>query len=300
MGVGICTATPTVVADVVANNGFHAGLSVGARYEGSAGPAEHFYWTSPGTIIATLVPSTDAPVITAQPQSVGVNAHDAASFSVTASGTIPLSYQWAFNGTNIPGATLSSLTIPNVVQTHLGTYLVVVTNGVGTVASSNAVLSMYPFIATPFAGAITYWGKPATFSIQAWGTSPLSYQWFMDGNLLQDATNATLTLSSVQATNAGMYSVIVSSPLGSVTNAPAQVVVNPAGVSLGLHPSLTVEGVVGYNYIIQSTTDLANTNAWATVTTLVLQQPIQLWLDTNTDITLPANPHRYYRVLPGQ
>jgi hypothetical protein len=242
-----------------------------------------------------------APVITAQPQSVVVNAYDPASFTVTASDISPLNYQWSLNGSNISGATSSILTIPNVVQTNLGTYAVVVTNALGAVTSSNAVLSMYPFLATPFGGLDTYWGYTNTLSVGAWGTGPLDYQWFDDGNAIDGATNQTLTLTGVQFTNAGLYSVVVTSPLGSVTNTPEQVVVNPAGVSFGgLYPSVIIQGVVGYNYVIQSTANLSDTNSWVTVTNLTLTQPIQLWIDSNTDASLPANPNRFYKVLPGQ
>ena len=84
----------------------------------------------------------------------------------------------------------------------------------------------------------------------------------------------------------------------SVTNPPpAQV---PAGVSLGLYPGVTISGGVGYAYQIQSNPDLTNTNGWTTVSTLVLTQPVQLWVDTNNNAALPGNPHRFYRVLPGQ
>ena len=253
--------------------------------------------TSP--VVATNVPS-GAASITNQPQSLVVNAYYAASFSVTATGTEPLSYQWSLNGTNISGATASSLTISNVVQDNLGAYAVVVTNAFGSATSSNAVLSMYPFIAVAFGGAVTYWGQVATFGVQAWGTGPLSYQWFQNGIALQNATNQTLTFGSIQATNAGLYSVVVSSALGSVTNTPEQVVVEPAGVSLGFCPALTINGVAGYSYIIQSSTNLADTNAWVTLTNLTLTQPVQLWVDTNVDATSPANSKYFYRVLPGQ
>lgn len=228
-----------------------------------------------------------------------VNAYDPASFSVTASGTMPLNYQWSLNGTNILGATSSSLTISNVSQSDLGAYAVVVTNEFGTVTSSNAMLSMYPFLAAPFGGVVTDWGKDATLSVQAWGTGPLSYQWFDNGAAILNATNQTLDLSSIQFTNAGLYSVVVSSPLGSVTNTPEQVVVNPAGVSIGIYPGVTVSGVVGYTYIIQSTSNLSNTNSWVTVATLTLEEPTQLWMDINNNASLPGNPQRFYRVLPG-
>jgi hypothetical protein len=237
--------------------------------------------------------------ITAQPQSLVVNAFDTATFSVAAAGAVPLSYQWSLNDTNIPGATSNSLTISNVVQTNLGTYALVVSDVFGSVISSNATLSMYPFLAGPFAGAVTYWGKGATLSVDAWGTG-LTYQWFDNGAAISGATNQTLDFPSIQLTNAGLYSVVVSSPLGSVTNTPELVVVEPAGVSLGLYPGVTINGVVGYSYIIQTTTDLSNTNAWVTLTNLTLTEPVQLWVDTNSDASLPANPHRFYQVLPGQ
>jgi hypothetical protein len=237
--------------------------------------------------------------ITSQPKPVTVDAWYNASFGVTAIGTMPLNYQWSFNGSNISNASASSLTISNVTQDNLGAYAVVVSNAFGTVASSNATLSMYPFIESPFTGAVTYWGKDATLSVQAWGTGPLSYQWFYNGVAILNGTNQNLELSSIQFTNAGLYSVVVSSPLGSsVTNTPAQVVVNPAGVSLGMYAGVTVSGVVGYTYCIQATSDLTKTNSWATVASLTLMQPIQLWVDISVNAS--TNPHRFYRVIPGE
>ncbi len=274
-------------ATVVVSNGMVVGITItdeGIGYTNT--PAVYIYF--PTSIIT-------------QPQSLLVNAYSNASFSVTAGGTEPLSYQWFFDGTNLPGATSSVLTISNVVQTNLGIYSVLITNVFGSVASSNATLSMYPFLAAPFAGLDTYWGYTNTLSVTAWGTGPLSYQWFDNGVAIDNATNSTLSFVGIQPTNGGLYSVVVTGPFGSVTNTPEQVVVNPAGVAFGgLYPSVIIQGVVGYNYLIQNTTNLSDTNSWVTVTNLTLTQPIQLWVDTNTDASLPANPLRFYRVLPGQ
>jgi hypothetical protein len=157
--------------------------------------------------------------ITAQPQSVTVNAGDTASFGVTASGgTAPLSYQWSINGTNIPEATSDSLTILNVAQTNLGTYAVIVEDVFGPITSSNATLSMYPFINTPFTGLLADWGTNVMLSVGAWGTGPLSYQWFDNGVAVLGATNQILDLTSIQFSNAGLYSVVISNQFGSVTN----------------------------------------------------------------------------------
>ena len=109
-----------------------------------------------------------------------------------------------------------------------------------------------------------------------------------------------LTFDGIQFTNAGLYTVVVSSALGSVTNTPEQVVVNPAGVSLGLYPGVTISGTVGYTYIIQRNANLANPNGWVTVTNLTLTQPVQIWADTSINTTLPTNQYQFYQVLPGQ
>ena len=274
-------------------------------YKFTPGGVQSVFANTPGTYPEFIVikpglgSNTNPPSITSQPQPATVTISNNASFSVTATGTALLHYQWYFNSTNISGATSSSLTISNVVQTNLGLYSVVVTNALGSATSSNAMLSMYPYIYQPFTGVITDWGQNPTLSVQALGTGPLSYQWFDNGVAVQNATNQTLTLTSIQFTNAGLYSVVVSDSFGSVTNAPAQVVVDPAGVSLGLYPGITVTGTVGYTYNIQATSNLSSTNTWTTMATLTLQQPVQLWVDTNDNTTLHTNAARFYRVVPG-
>ena len=66
--------------------------------------------------------------------------------------------------------------------------------------------------------------------------------------------------------------------------------------TIGLYPGLTITGEIGKTYIIQSTTNLAQTNAWLTVTNLTLIQPAQLWIDTSADSASGLNPRRFYRV----
>ncbi len=248
-----------------------------------------------------LGPGLIPPSITSQPQDNTVtNPNEPVMFQVVIQGSLPLAYHWSLNGTNILGATSAGLSIPFVTPSSLGTYSVVVSNAYGVVTSSNANLMMFPYLKMPFMGLSTPWGFTNTLSVTAWGTGPLSFQWYFDGNAIQDATNQTFVLSDTVFTNAGLYSVVVSSPLGSVTNTPEQVAVNPAGTSLGLYPGVTITGLVGQNYIIQSSTNLADPSAWATVTNFTLTTSIQLWVDPNVDTSLPENPYRYYRVLLGQ
>jgi hypothetical protein len=239
------------------------------------------------------------PMIITQPTNQTVMMGDTATFSVTATG-LELNYQWLLNDTNIVGANESTLIISNVTLSDLGSYSVVVTNELNTATSSNAMLFLYPFIATPFTGAITYWGKSATLSVGAIGSGQLNYQWYFNGVPIDMATNATLDFTSIQPTNAGLYSVVVSSPYGTITNAAYQVIVNPANVSLGFYPGLTISGVEGYSYIIQSSTNLENINGWLTLTNLTLTQPVQLWIDTTVDASSPFNQQHFYQILPGQ
>ncbi len=234
--------------------------------------------------------------ITSQPASQVVPALSTAMFAVTASSYPAPFYQWTFNNTNLPGATSSTLVISNVLLANLGDYAVLVGNGFSSNTSDTATLSMSPSITMPFVGGTAVWGYSATLSVGAIGTGLLSYQWFQNGVAIADATNPVFSLSSVQFTNGGPYSVVVSSDLGSVTNT-ALLVVNPAGTVMGMCASITITGVPGYTYVIQYTSDLAVTNSWITLTNLTLQQPVELWVDTSTNAQVV--PHRYYQVLPG-
>ena len=81
-----------------------------------------------------------APAITSQPTNQTVPAGTNVTFSVTATGTAPLSYQWTFASTNLSGATNSSLLLTNVQAAQAGAYQVVVTNSAGSTNSLAANL----------------------------------------------------------------------------------------------------------------------------------------------------------------
>ncbi len=238
------------------------------------------------------------PAITNQPQDQIVNAYENASLEVGATGTAPLSYQWFFQGTNLLDSDTADLIVSNVTPQSLGQYSVIITNSFGSVTSSIANLYLYPYLESPFPGAITIWGQTNTLSAEAWGSGNLSYQWYLNGAAISGATSSNLVLAGIQFTNAGLYSVVVSSSFGSVTNTPEQVVVNPANVSLALRADVIIQGTVGYLYTIQSTTNLQNTNSWVTETNVILSQPVLDWDDNSVDVH--AGPQKFYRVLPGQ
>jgi PKD repeat protein len=91
------------------------------------------------------------PVILVQPQNQTVLLGDTANFSVSAGGTPPFTYQWRFNGTNLPGANATNLTRVNVQPVDVGNYTAVVSNSVNSVTSSIATLRIVtrPILVVP-------------------------------------------------------------------------------------------------------------------------------------------------------
>jgi uncharacterized protein (TIGR02145 family) len=194
--------------------------------------------------VLTVNPASVAPSITTQPKSQTVTAGQSDTFSVTATGTAPLTYQWYKNDTAISGATSSSYSISNAQAGNAGTYTVTVSNGTLPNAKSNgAVLTVIP---APVAPSITTQpksqtvtiGQSVTFSVVATGTAPLSYQWNISGSPISGATSASYSISNVQAANAGTYSVTVSNGISPyATSSGAVLTVNPVPVA----PSITVQ-----------------------------------------------------------
>lgn len=99
-----------------------------------------------GTVFSLQL--STAPTAAIQPESLTVIVGNSASFSATASGTPPLSFQWLFNGTNIPRATNSTLTLSNAFPANQGSYAIVVTNFYGSVTSAPAMLMVSPLALT--------------------------------------------------------------------------------------------------------------------------------------------------------
>lgn len=101
-----------------------------------------------GTSSATL------PAITGQPRNQTNYPNSTVTFTVTATGSAPLSYQWRFQGAAIANATATACTIAGVQSANAGNYSVVVTNAAGSVTSANATLTVLPttadLIATVF------------------------------------------------------------------------------------------------------------------------------------------------------
>ena len=167
------------------------------------------------------------PSITTHPASKAVTNGGNAAFSVVATGSVPLSYQWCFYGTNLNGATGSVYTRTNAQPADEGPYSVVVSNIAGSVASSNAALTVYraPMISLQPQSQSVALGSNALFTIFATGTAPLGYQWRFIGTNINGATSASYTRFNVQTNHAGDYSVVISNIAGAATSDPATLTV---------------------------------------------------------------------------
>jgi hypothetical protein len=157
--------------------------------------------------IAGTVLSTDAvltvnvpPAITAQPHSAAAAVGSNVTFTVTASGTSPLAYQWRHNGTNLAYATASAYTCNNAQPQQAGSYSVVVSNVAGVVNSDEAVLT----VTQPQPPKIDWIGLTTEGCIQLRGSGdPGHYSIEATTNLAEwaELTNFTTTSATFQYTD---------------------------------------------------------------------------------------------------
>lgn len=93
---------------------------------------------------AALTVLDRAPVILVEPVSHNAKIGGAVQFEVVTDGSAPLSYQWYFHGTNLPGATSASLLLTNLAASNAGPYFVIAQNSFGAATSVVATLSLGP------------------------------------------------------------------------------------------------------------------------------------------------------------
>ena len=215
---------------IVGTNNFDAAGNFSFTNSASANAAG-FYRVRVGTNGAVSPPV--APGISAQPQALALAVGQVAQFSVTATGTAPLAYQWFFNtNTALANATNFTFTLASAQLSNGGKYSVTITNAAGSTNSAFATLTVtnipgLPAITTQPTNQVVAQNSNATFTVVATGTAPLAYQWFFNTNTpLLNATNPSLVLTNVQATNAGAYSVRVTNSVGAVTSAIVTLTLN--------------------------------------------------------------------------
>jgi hypothetical protein len=185
-------------------------------------------------------PKAVAPSITAQPTAETVPTGQSATFNVSAAGTSPLTYQWQKNGTNISNANAAGYTTPATTSADNGAMFdVIVSNSAGTVTSQQASLtvsassapgpSASPAITTQPANQAVAAGQTATFSVVATGSSPLTYQWLLNGTAISGAASSSYTTPATTNANSGEeFRVTVSNSTENATSNIATLTINAA------------------------------------------------------------------------
>src|SRR5438132_2692492 len=197
-----------------------------------------------GIVASTNSLAPVAPSIGTEPTSQTVTAGQPASFSVTATGTAPLTYQWKKNNVAISGATSSAYTTAATISSDNGAqFTVVVSNAAGSATSSAAMLTVSaaavaPSITMQPPGQTVTAGQPASFSVTRARTAPLSYQWKKNNVAISGATSsAYTTAATISSDNGAQFTVVVSNAAGSATSSAAMLTVSAAAVA----PSITMQ-----------------------------------------------------------
>ena len=227
----------TTIAGWPGVSGSQDGSGIAARFGYPAGMAVSggtlFVADSANNTIRSGSMITDhPPTISSQPQSQAVMIGSPVTFSVGAGSQDTVYYQWLFNGAEIPGATGSTYSLASAQPANAGTYSVLINSGLGSILSSNALLTVYapPAITNQPVSQTCLQGSTITFSVTA-GPAPVTYQWVENGHPLSNSGNvsgantATLTLNNVTTASSATYSVIVSGTYGSVSSSPATLMV---------------------------------------------------------------------------
>ncbi len=213
---------------------------------------------TPGTHALSGTP----PAVTSHPVSRTNGTTTTATFSVSATGSPPLFYQWRFSGGNLDGATNSMLVLSNVQLASAGIYQAVVFNTAGSTDSSNAtlVVRIGPTITNQPANQfvrippdpIGFPTNRATFTVGAVSYNPpVSYRWQFNGVDIPGAISNTHSFSNVSLAHEGYYSAIVSDGVSAAQSAPAylQPLISPYLTQAPVNQSVVTGATVGVSVV---------------------------------------------------
>jgi hypothetical protein len=213
--------------------------------------------------VALTVVGANPPVVTSQPASLTVAPGQPASLTVAYSGDQPVALRWFKEDLEVKNATNATLTLPSAQAADSGRYRLRLINGLATVFSDWATLTVQaavakPVITTQPVGRALHAGEGFSLGVSATG-SDLTYVWTRDGVAVESAgpPGPTLVVTNVTATAAGEYRVRITNPGGFVDSDGATVSVagpvvwdSPTLVSDSLR--LSFNGLSGRRYAIES------------------------------------------------
>lgn len=193
------------------------------------------------------------PGIAAGPSATTVPAGAPVTFTINASGTAPLSYQWFKGDAPIAGATAATLDFASVTLADAGSYTVTVTNSAGSITSVPAqlVVTIAPSVEPSVTHVTAQTGELVILSTTVAGTPPPALQWFKDGVAIPGATDDTYTIVSADATSAGTYTVVATNSAGTVTSTDIIVTVQQSYLSnLSVRATLTTTDTLIVGFVV--------------------------------------------------
>ena len=173
--------------------------------------------------------ATAAPKIVTAPSPQSSCASHPATFSVVASGTVPLQYQWRKDGKDIAGATSRSFHIDQVQVADQGLYSVLVSDCCRDRLSAAVRLAVQlaPTINNPIHADSPLpicQGKTTVLSVQWESATSVHFQWRQEGHDIPGQNGPTLRLSNVTSAAAGNYTVVISNDCGATESQPFPVI----------------------------------------------------------------------------
>lgn len=197
--------------------------------------AANYWGTGTENLTITIAPNITPPSILWGPQSITRDYGSIVTFGVSASGTLPLSYQWRKNGVDIPSSTNSVYKIRYAASADAASYSVRVSNSAGSATSSAAILTVNDPVAPSFDMQPQDLSAPEGSTVflltAASGTGPLRFQWWKGTYPISGATNPVYSITGLVDTHAGQYRVTVSNLVNVVTSQWATVVIDRQAIA---------------------------------------------------------------------
>ncbi len=186
------------------------------------------------------------PSITTPPANQSVVVGATVVLSAGVAGGAPALYQWLRNDVPVPGPNFPTLTLDRVTAAQSGTYVLKVSNELGSATSAPAVMSVAPLTIAPIASRSVGLGGLTIFSAVTNLPSPVTYLWKRNDTVLPGATGSTLAISPVAVADAGAYTVTASGSAGVVTSLPATLTVLPNPIAYSARQFVGPAGVPAF------------------------------------------------------
>jgi hypothetical protein len=217
---------------------------------------------SEGALLSLLIPAT----VVQQPQSINVAPGATATFTVLATSSTPMTYQWRYNDVDIPGATNTTLSVTNAQLVNEGNYYVEIKDSISSLRSQVATLGIIIPLAVvqgPLSQLVPEGGSVTLSAEVRGGPLPYGFEWRRVSTPIQSnasfSAKSFLTLTNLQLTNSTGYRVVVRTAVNTsgVPSTPiAQITVVPDFDRDGLPDVYEVAIGLDTNNVADALTDL--------------------------------------------